>query len=156
MPLEKSRMVMKFMLSVAKGDGVASPQEVTWLKRLHLAAGMDLKLIEEIYASAFNEKDEIDREALIMEMREDPDLHKLCRILIYQAIECAASDGFDSLEKAAAEQFALGFGLSKEEFDAILEIYEENFKLKLKRIKVLKLENHPLLDPRLKAAISDN
>lgn len=133
---------IKIQLAIAKGQGHLSTAKIEWIRGLYLTAGYQLSVVDKYIAEAMS-----DSESMIPHLdeiagfiNENETFKKLRKTLIFNAIECAARNGFNSTERDLCWKFAQAFKLTRKEFDGLVGLHNEYEALKMKRLQLLELD----------------
>lgn len=132
------------LLTVVNGDGEISAEERSWILGYFATKGYGADLIAKMQSltppAPFG----------VSELMNLGILKASGRILLYDAIRAASSDGYHPGEMRVVRVVAKALGIDDAAVDAMEGLVSEEAALRLKRIKLLMPGGHPSLDPALK------
>lgn len=127
------------LVAVAGADGDLSEPEQAWILGYLAVKGYPHEVLVEASREGAEPPEKI-RELMQLGI-----LAKSARILIYDAIRAASSDGYSPEERTAVRDVAVQLGLNELDVRAIEELVQEEIALKKKRIATLMPGGHPNL-----------
>jgi uncharacterized membrane protein YebE (DUF533 family) len=136
---EVARNMATCLLTVASGDGHVSDEERRWILGYFATKGYPAAVIE-----ATRTMTPTDAQAVpgLMQLGV---LRQSARILLYDAIRAASSDGYHPGEMKAVRAVARALGVDDETVTELEALAAEEEALKAKRIKILMPQGHPSL-----------
>ena len=139
---EVTRNMALAVLAVANADGQVSPEERAWLVGYFAAKGYPSEVIAEVQTLTPPDL------AAVPALMDLGILRLARRILIYDAIRAASTDGYHPREREAVRTVASALGVDVPTVEELERQVEAEEALKVKRIKLLMPDGFPNLHPR--------
>ncbi len=131
------------LVTAAAGDGKLSDEERTWIRGYFATKGYPAEVVGELQLISPPDP------AGVAELMKLGILARSGRILVYDAVRAASSDGYDPGERQAVRSVAAALGIDEATVAEIERLVEEETALRERRIRLLMPDGHPNLAAKL-------
>jgi uncharacterized membrane protein YebE (DUF533 family) len=142
-PAMEYRALTIAMVSVAASDGSISTPERNWIIGLFAIRGYPETAIKAVMGINSTELSKLRQLA-----RDNEDLRKNARLLIYDAIRVAGLEDYSRAEQRAVRALADALGVDDATVEGLEAMVKDEDEARRRRIRLIFPEGHPSLDPR--------
>mmetsp|Transcript_16704 Transcript_16704/g.31330 ORF Transcript_16704/g.31330 Transcript_16704/m.31330 type:complete len:139 (+) Transcript_16704:2-418(+) len=132
------------LVSTSFGDGNFSESEKGWIRGHFLTLNYPEEFIEKAMSESATNL------ASVVLLMHNPKLERAKKIMLYDALRAASTDGIHEGEVKLLKKLASVMDVPKEEVDAIEELVKQEEEMKVRRIKLLGLDKFSALADKYK------
>mmetsp|Transcript_5788 Transcript_5788/g.9519 ORF Transcript_5788/g.9519 Transcript_5788/m.9519 type:complete len:218 (-) Transcript_5788:745-1398(-) len=143
--------LLKIICGACNGDGEFSALEKLYVKGHFMCMGAQEEPVDRIITST--EKLSIESLVAKLNIHNILESSEAKKIIVYVSLCAAAADGLDDEEIKYVSDFALAAGLSEDAMNQIKDVVNEEFTLKMKRMKTMGMAGHSCLHPMYSAML---
>jgi uncharacterized membrane protein YebE (DUF533 family) len=142
-PTMEYRALTIAMVSVAGSDGSISTAERNWIVGLFAIRGYPERAVKEVMGMNTTEISKL-RQLI----RDNEELRKNARLLVYDAIRVAGLEDYSVSEQRVVRELATALGVDENTVEQLEALIKDEDDARLRRIRLLFPEGHTNLEPR--------